>query len=84
MSERFVCTVDGIAVLAAGGSVEEALAADDAAEARWAAEREAEAELLRLKVQKRKHDLAEQRLRIDARLRRRQRLSGGSGAEGST
>jgi hypothetical protein len=82
--DRLVSTGDGLAVLMAGGSLEDALAADDRfaveAEARNAADavrREGEAEKLRL-------DLMERKVRIRQRIERHRRRSGGSGAVGDT
>lgn len=82
MHDRKVMTDDGLLILAGGGTLQEALAADDAAYARWAADEEAERELRQLEIRRRRLANADLQTKIEARLRRRQRRSGGSGPAG--
>ncbi|MBD3946474.1 hypothetical protein [Nocardioides ganghwensis] len=77
---RFVSTESGIAVLQSGGTVEEALAADDAQDARWAARLAAEAQEAADRATRRQLDIAERRMRLADRLRRQRAREQGQGS----
>lgn len=68
--DRVVSTVSGLAVLLAGGSLPEALEADDEQDARWAEQQDAEAQERADRASRRQLDLAERRMRLADRLRR--------------
>jgi hypothetical protein len=67
---RRVATESGLAVIAAGGSLEEALAADAEQDARARAAHEAEEHRQADLAEKRRLDIAERRLRIERAARR--------------
>ena len=77
-AKRKVTTAEGLAVLAAGGSLAAALREDAAVLARLAEVERAEQQAREDAEERRRLDLAERKLRVNDRVRRLQRRRGSS------
>jgi len=73
---RKVCTAAGLAALMSGATFEEALEVDAAQLAKWAAEDEAEREAAERRAERARLNIAEQKLRVNARVRRLRKSEG--------